>query len=84
MASGNAERYSSQQQILDTAAEFRKRKIPVERYRPGLAVLGKIRLERDAVRRARLSQSATDGNPATSGNKSTLAAIDGKIQVISS
>ena len=44
------ERYSSQQQILDTAADFRARKIPGGCAGSGLAVLGEIRLERHEVR----------------------------------
>ena len=44
------ERYSSQQQILDTAAEFRKRKIPVDVLVQDWQYWGKVRLERDAFR----------------------------------
>ena len=54
------ERYHSQQEILDTAAEFRKRKIPGRCSGSGLAVLGQVWLECDEVRRGPLSASQRD------------------------
>jgi alpha-D-xyloside xylohydrolase len=42
------ERYHSQQEILDTAAEFRKRKIPVDVLVQDWLYWGQVRMERES------------------------------------
>ena len=45
------ERFHSQNELLDTAEEYRERKLPMDADGAGLHVLGALRLECNALRR---------------------------------